>query len=920
MTTGPRMPETPARHSAAYHSLTAAEVVRALDTNPEHGLSSAEAETRLSAFGSNGLEERRPNPPWRIFLAQFRDFMIYVLVVAVLISAIEGQVAEAVAILSILLLNGALGFVQEYRAERSLQALRELSAPAATVLRDGVERKVPAERLVPGDIVVLEAGDKVPADGRLVESGALHIDESALTGESAPVRKDETTPSDPDAPLGDRRCMVFAGTSVTVGHGRFVVTGTGQRTEMGRIADLLATTKDAETPLARELAVVGKRIAIIVLTIAVIVFAEEVFLELKGAGEGLLAAMEHSEFRSALADALLVAVALAVAAIPEGLPAIVTVALSLGVHRMAKHRAVVRRLHAVETLGSTTFICSDKTGTLTLNRMTARRVLVGEDEAVITPDWGLEPSGKAPSAPDADLLWQIAASCNDARFNTDGTPLGDPTEIALIDAASRLSPGHLRPKRTGENPFDPQRKRMATVHEVDGERVVYLKGAPDVVLELCACALLRGRVVEMSADLRASLSAYNSQLASQGFRTLAIAMRTLSASEPPEGLELEHDLTYVGIIGLVDPPRPEASAAVDVCHRAGIEVAMITGDHALTAKAIAEQVGLIDCQRVVTGPELDAMTDDELREAVREIRVYARVSPEHKLRIVDALKSHREVVAMTGDGVNDAPALKRADIGVAMGLVGTDVARESADMVLMDDDFSTIVEAVREGRIIFENLRKVIGFLLSCNMSEVLIVFITALASPAPVLLPLQILWINLVTDGPPALALGADKGSAAIMERPPRRPDESIITPSRQIEVVLQGGLMTVAGLFVFLGAGRLFPVDGASHVSTMLFTAMVLVQKAHAFSYLSDSHTVFSRETLRNRWLNAAFVVTLGLQMAVVYWGPAQRLFGTVALGARDWAALTVSVLVSVALIDTGKRFFAKWRLTHTRPEVIP
>ncbi len=897
------------------HTRPASEVMASLATDPEHGLATTEAQARLQVNGPNRLERKVSTPAWRIFVAQFQDFMIYVLVVAVIIAAFEGQLPEAVAILAILLLNGMLGFAQEYRAERSLEALRELSAPTATVVRDGIEREVSAEQLVPGDIVILEAGDKVPADGRLVEAASLRVVESALTGESTPVRKDHDSLASPTAPLGDRRSMVYAGTTVAVGRGRFVVTATGQNTEMGRIADLLASTEETVTPLARELAVVGRRIAIIVLVIAAIVFVEEVFLELRGAGEGLFAALEHPEFRAALTEGLLIAVALAVAAIPEGLPAIVTVALSLGVRRMAEHHAIVRRLHAVETLGSTTYICSDKTGTLTLNRMSVRWTLVGRDAVTITPDWGLEPEGAAPHAPDAELLWSIAASCNDAHYAADGTLLGDPTETALIEAARHLSPGHLKPRRIGENPFDSERKRMATVHDVAGERVVYVKGGADVVLDLCTHALLRGRVEVLDDGLRRELSAQNAEMASKGFRTLAFAMRSLAASEPTEGDHLERGLTYVGIAGLVDPPRSEVPAAIGLCHRAGIKVAMVTGDHALTARAIAEGISLIDCERVVTGPELDAMSDEQLRAEVDAIRVYARVNPEHKLRIVDALKSRGEIVAMTGDGVNDAPALKRADIGVAMGLVGTDVARESADMVLTDDDFSTIVEAVREGRIVFDNLRKVILFLLSCNMSEVLIVFFTALLSPTPALLPLQILWINLITDGPPALALGADSGSAHIMERPPRGPDESIITPSRQLEILVQGLLMTGAGLIVFLGADRLFPVDGASHVNTMLFTAMVLVQKVHAFSFLSESRSILSPETLRNKWLNMAFIATIALQMTVIYWEPAQKLFSTVPLGVHDWVAVTVSVLVPVMLIDFTKRAFTEWRRSRSK-----
>ena len=892
------------------HALPFSEVVGHLETDSASGLTAAQVAERVATFGPNILKGKGATPWWRILASQFKDFMIYVLVAAVIISAIEGQVAEAIAILAILLLNGVLGFFQEYRAEQSLQALEELASPTATVLRDGVEQEIPASDLVPGDVIVLESGDKIPADGRLVETGALRVVESSLTGESAPARKDAESVSQADAPLGDRRGMVYAGTAVAVGRGRAVVTGTGRSTEMGRIADLLEQTEDSDTPLQVELAVVGKRIAIIVLAIAAIVFVEEVFLELRGSGEGLFSAIEHPDFRVGLTEGLLIAVALAVAAIPEGLPAIVTVALSIGVRRMAEHHAIVRKLHAVETLGSTTFICSDKTGTLTLNRMTVRRLVTGEDTSTITPDWGMEPVECVPDPDDVALLLRIAASCNDARYTADGTLLGDPTETALVEAAKHLSPGHLKPRRVGEVPFDSERKRMTTVHEVEGRRIAYVKGGADVVLGLCTFARVHGTDVPMTDELQGRLSALNASLASEGFRTLALAFRDVEGdSGDPESLETE--LAYVGILGLVDPARTEVPASIEECRRAGIKVAMVTGDHALTASAIARQVGLLASERVVTGPELEAMSDEELCKSVEDVRVFARVNPEHKIRIVSALKANGEVVAMTGDGVNDAPALKRADIGVAMGLVGTDVARESADMVLTDDNFATIVEAVREGRIVFENLRKVILFLLSCNMSEVLIVFITALLSPTPALLPLQILWINLVTDGPPALALGADAGSPRVMDRPPRGADESIITGNRQLEILAQGALMTVAGLIIFIGGQHgLFPIDGFTHLNTMLFTTMVLVQKIHAFSFLSESRSIFSKESLRNRWLNLAFVATVALQVGVIYWGPAQRLFKTQALGVHDWIAVVAAVLVPVILIDITKKAFTRYR----------
>ncbi len=677
---------------------------------------------------------------------------------------------------------------------------------------------------------------------------------------------------------------------------------------MGRIADLLAETKDEATPLEIELEVVGKRIAIIVLAVAAVVFAEEVFLAARAETGSFIEMFSHPDFRTNLTAGLLIAVSLAVAAIPEGLPAIVTVALSLGVRRMAERNAIIRRLHAVETLGSTTFICSDKTGTLTLNQMTVRRLVVGQDEAAVTPDWGIEPVADAPNRGDMQLLIEIAVACNDAHYTSQGELVGDPTETALVAAAHHLAPGHVKPPRLGEIPFDSERKRMTTVHGIDGGRAAFTKGGADVVLDLCTHARLRGEVVPMTEDLRNSLSARNEGLASTGFRTLAFAVRTLDADEPDEGEELERDLTFVGIMGLVDPARQEVPDAVAQCHRAGIHVAMVTGDHALTARAIAKQVGILDTDRVVTGAELEVMTDEELSAQVCDIRVYARVNPEHKLRIVDALRSQGEVVAMTGDGVNDAPALKRADIGVAMGMVGTDVSREAADMVLSDDNFATIVEAVRQGRAVFDNLRKVILFLLSCNMSEVLIVAITALFSPQAALLPLQVLWINLVTDGLPALALGVDPADGGLMERDPRATDESILTRNRQLQIVWHGLVMTAAALVLgYVVAPALGATQPESR--TMLFCALVLTQLLHAFNFRSDTGTVFSLHSLKNKWLVLALVGSMALQVAVVYLPGAEKIFRTVPLDSADWVAIVLTALSAIAVIDVTKLLVARF-----------
>jgi len=894
-----------------YHTHAVEQVVANLATDPVDGLSPEEAALRLETYGRNELRPAEPTSPLRLFLSQFNDFMIWVLLAAVAVSAIEGQVPEAIAITMILLLNGVLGFVQEYRAERALQALEAMSAPAATVIRGGHELDVPAVDLVPGDILLLESGDRVPADARLLTVGALRIDEASLTGESLPASKSVEPVCDPEAALGDRDNTVFAGTAVAVGRGRAVVTATGQDTEMGHIAEMLAEQEESRTPLQEELKRVGKAIAVMVLAICVLVFGVEVWRTLASSGLGLFDALRSPAALLSLSTALLVAISLAVAAIPEGLPAIVTVALSLGVRKMAERNAIVKRLHAVETLGSTTFICSDKTGTLTQNKMVVRRIVVGLDAATISADFAIVPDEAEPLHEDRERLLQIAASCNDAHFGHDGALLGDPTETALIVAERAMSADPVRPRRIGEVPFDSHRKRMTTLHEIDGGRVAYMKGGADVVFALCTHALVRGEVVPMTDELREQLHGLNAALAAGGHRTLAFAFRALRDDEPSEGEALERDMTYVGVMGLLDPPRPEAAAAIDECHRAGIHVAMITGDHALTARAVGAEIGLLEGERVLTGSEIAAMDDDELYEAAPHVRIYARVDPEHKLRIIEALKRRGHIVAMTGDGVNDAPALKRADIGVAMGLIGTDVSREAADMVLADDNFATIVEAVRQGRVVFDNLRKFILFLLSCNISEVAIVFTTAMLSPQPALLPLQLLWINLVTDGLPALALGVDPGSSDVMERAPRGSGESILSPRVQGRVVMQGLLITLGALAMYLGvASGLIPVDGAAHAQTMLFTTVVLSQLLHAFNFRSGTRTVFRLSSLKNRWLNAAFVGSMALHALVIYVPALQKLFHTQPLGLHDWLAVIAAACIPLVLIDAIKVFSGRTR----------
>jgi len=887
------------RMQTPYYMIGADEAVARLKTDSMRGLSHSEVTSRRAQYGSNELEPPKITPLWRTFLEQFNDFMIWILMGAVVISLYEGQIPEGVAIIVVLFINAMLGTIQEYRAEQALEALKEMSAPTALVVREGDTISVPAKELVPGDIVLLESGNTVPADGRLLEVGALRVEEAALTGESKPSRKGIDLAPEVDCPLGDRTNMVFSGTSVSVGRGRFAVTATGASTEMGNIARLIADAEESRTPLQVELTKVSKRITLMVLLVAVMVLGVDLF-------QG-----------NPISVSLLVAISLAVAAIPEGLPAVVTITLSLGVKKMALQNAIVKKLHAVETLGSTSFICSDKTGTLTQNVMTVREILVGTAEAIVDPKQGVVIVDEI-NRGDEERLFDIALSANDAGYDANNELIGDPTETALVAAAHiRLSEATPR-TRIGEVPFSSDRKRMSTIHEgSDGTREVYTKGGIDVVLSLCDRALIDGSIVELTDQIKDRIFTANERFAASGNRTLAFAYRVLSADEALEGDHLEQGLIYVGIMAMLDPPRPEVVASIAECHSAGIAVAMITGDHALTAAAIAAEVGLPTDTPVLTGPDLERMTDDELYEVVQQTHIYARVNPEHKIRIVSALKRHGHIVAMTGDGVNDAPALKAADIGVAMGVVGTDVSREAADMILADDNFATIVHAVEQGRVVFDNLRKSILFLLSCNMSLVLIVFVIALFPAAallpgdtgavligPALLALQLLWINLVTDSLPALALGVDPGSDRVMTRKPRDPKESILSARAMRQVLVQGVIIATCALVMYYGSilGWFGSFD-PSHAQTMLLTVAVLAQLLHAFSFRSATQSIFSRETFKNKWLIMATAGAFVLHLGIIYLPFFQNIFHTVALNATDWIEVVLAALIPLALIDGYK-----------------
>lgn len=904
--------ETPGQAPA--YQLVVDDVVAALGTDPLRGLSDEEARLRLGQYGPNELAAEKPVPAWRRFLAQFEDALVILLLVATAISAAlwayERDAAlpyEAMAIVAVVLLNATLGYVQESRAEAAVAALRAMSAADATVVRDGERRSIPAAHLVAGDLVLIEEGDTMPADARLIESTALQTAEAALTGESLPVTKDTAAIADAAA-LGDRHNMIFSGTAATYGHGKAIVTATGMRTEMGRIAGLLKETQDAATPLQRELDRTGKLLGLVVIAIAVVMIVTIIIVE---DVRGL----------AAYVDVLILGVALAVAAVPEGLPAVVTAVLSVGVQRMARRNAIVRHLAAVETLGSASVIASDKTGTLTKNEMTVR-VVVTASGRVTFGGSGYEPSGElrheggsidGPLRVELERALAAADRANNAAVEErDGrwTVQGDPTEGALLVAARKagLYSDALdeRLPRVAEVPFSSERKLMSTIHR-DAQQlqrgIVFTKGAPDVLLTRCAFEVVGEGRRPLSPSRRAEILQANEALAGEALRTLGVAALWLPgdalaeyAARPDE--RVEQDLVFAGLIGMIDPSRPEAKEAVARAKSAGIRPLMITGDHPRTAAVIAQELGIAADGRAVTGRELEEMSDEARAQTVADVSVYARVSPEHKLRIVDALRRTGAVVAMTGDGVNDAPALKKADIGIAMGITGTDVSKQAADIVLADDNFATIVAAVEEGRAIFANIRKFLRYLLSSNIGEVLTMFLGVVlaeriglsAGGGQVVLPLlatQILWINMVTDGPPALALGVDPPDEGLMRQPPRPIGEGVLTPRMWRGIVFVGLIMAAGTLFVLdlsLPGGF---VDGSGdlrYAQTMAFTTLMLFQIVNVVNARSDEQSAFVH-LFTNGWLWAALGLSLALQVAVVYVPFLQRAFGTVSLAGEDW-----------------------------------
>jgi len=889
------------------------EVLGALGTNAPRGLTSAEARARLERYGKNELSAEKPVPAWRKFLSQFQSVLVILLVIATAISAgiwayeRESPLPyEAMAIFAVVLLNAILGYVQEARAEQAVAALRQMAAAAAHVVRDGERRSIPATEVVPGDIILIEEGDTIAADARVIKSTALQTAEAALTGESLPVSKD-THAIKEQVELGDRDNMIFSGTAATYGRGRAVVVATGMQTEMGHIAGMLKEAPTETTPLQTELAQVGKLLGVVVIVIAIVMIVTIILVE------------RVRDF-SALFEVLILGVALAVAAVPEGLPAVVTAVLSLGVQRMAKRNAIVRHLAAVETLGSANVVASDKTGTLTKNEMTVRAVITASGR-VAFEGAGYAPEGDVRRVDGATIdtalqfelerALAVADRANNAVLQEhDGrwTVQGDPTEGALIVAARKagLEKKVLdkRLERVGEVPFSSGRKLMTTVHtdsERDERLLVFTKGAPDILLARCSQELVGTEHRALTSQRRAQILQINDELAGEALRTLGVALRSLprDAFDQEEVDErVEHELIFLGLIGMIDPPRSEARDAVARAKSAGVRPLLITGDHPKTAAVIAAELGIVERGRAVSGTELEKMPDDILAETVKEVSVYARVSPEHKLRIVKALKRGGAVVAMTGDGVNDAPALKTADIGIAMGINGTDVSKEAADMVLADDNFATIVAAVEEGRNIFSNIRKFLRYLLSSNIGEVLTMFFGVVLANTiglklegnVVVLPLmatQLLWINLVTDGAPALALGVDPAHAGVMNKPPRPRTEGVITGSMWFGIFLVGIVMAVGTLLVLdasLPGGLIEGSGNLRYAQTRAFTTLVFFSLFTVFNARSDERSAFAG-MFSNPWLWGAVLLALFLQIGVIYIPVLQKAFSTESLSLRDW-----------------------------------
>ncbi|HXD42456.1 MAG TPA: calcium-translocating P-type ATPase, SERCA-type [Ramlibacter sp.] len=918
-------------HDKNSHGKHVEQLVADFRTHLEDGLTQREAEARLLQHGANELHER-PRPGFLALLwDQFNNYLVIILVIAALVSLALGEYVDSIAIMFIVALNAVVGVIQESKAEQALAALKKMAAPNAAVIRDGHQTIVAGRDLVAGDIVLLEAGNFVPADLRLVQSVNLKIEEASLTGESVPVEKNARVVLDQEIPLGDRANTAFMGTLVTYGRGRGLVTATGMNTQIGLIAEMLQSFEEEETPLQKKLADLGKVLGTACLAICAVVFVYGLFRDTSLAGafqNGFIAYLQAE--RKDIVNLFMTAVSLAIAAVPEGLPAIVTICLALGMQRMIKHHALIRKLPAVETLGCATVVCSDKTGTLTQNEMTVVQAWTGGNRLRITGE-GYAPAGQffagthpfdARANPDAARLLQGALLCNDARLEESCDAkgkvawriIGDPTEAAMAVAAVKA--GYQREDleatwpRVQEIPFDSDRKRMSTIHRgAGGELIAFVKGAPDVVLDLCVHNLEGGNAVALTPSMREAILEQNRDMASNALRVLAVAWRPMDAvPDKVEPATVERDLVFVGLLGMIDPPRPEVVAALKVSRGAGLKSIMVTGDYKDTAQAIARDIGLLTPGGLVlTGAEIDRLSDQELPAQAERLDVCCRVSPQHKTRIVEALKQRGHVVAMTGDGVNDAPALKRANIGIAMGITGTDVAKQTADMVLTDDNFASIVAAVEQGRIIYSNIRKFVYFLLACNVGEILIVFGAMLFGMPIPLRPVQLLWLNLVSDGAPALALGLEKGDPDIMKQPPRAPKEHVINREMAIGIGVIAVVDALAILTVFFLALQRYPghVEAAQ---TIAFVTLCCSELLRAFTARSEHHSIVSIGFMSNRWMVWAVAVSFALVLLVVYVPFFRPFFDTVPLGLDDWMLMLPFFLASPLAMELLKAYFRR------------
>jgi len=936
----------------AWHALQAEDVLQQLDTHMDKGLSSEEAAHRLDVYGQNVLVEAPPTTFWHMLWEQFNNFVVIMLVVAAIISAALGDVIESAAIMAIVILNATLGVIQDRRAEQALAALRKLASPDAQVIRDGSRQVIPSTQLVPGDLVLLEAGNFIPADVRLLEAINLRIEEAALTGESVPVQKNAGIRLEAELPLGDRKNTAFMGTTVNYGRGKGVVVSTGMSTQIGMIAEMLQSMQQEPTPLQRRLDQLGKTLGWAALTICGLVFLL-----------GWLRGYDPLEM-------FMIAVGLAIAAVPEGLPAVVTISLALGMQEMIKRHALIRRLSSVETLGSATVICSDKTGTLTQNEMTVTRLWVDEQRIDISgggyiPQGEFSIDGKTIRTAEypamLTALW-VAALNNDADLEISGTSddrqtyrmVGDPTEGAMIVAAAKAGANrqvlNQAYPRVQEIPFDSARKRMVTIHSlanvhtedispfVEGEKpqgyAILVKGAPDLVLENCShYQRMDDYAIPLDETWKMRILAANDSMTQDALRVLGVAYRVVQEL-PDEILPdlLEKELTFVGLLGMIDPPRPEVAPALKSALRAGMRTVMITGDYPNTARAIAESIGLLSPgHQVITGPDLNKMDDQELQKQIAYTDVFARVSPEHKMRIVQALQANDEVVAMTGDGVNDAPAIKRSDIGVAMGITGTDVAKESADMVLTDDNYASIVAAVEQGRIIYANIRKFVFFLLSSNVAEIMIIFLAILAGLPTPLTVIQLLWLNLLTDGAPALALAMEKGDPDTMQRKPRPKKEPIINKSMQLGILIQtitqtGATLTAFGLGLFwhLAEGDILPMDAnpllfilrydwrnldVQTAETMAFITLSLCELFRAYTVRSERMSIFKQGIFSNKFMQYAVGFSIFLLLLVVNVPFLQPIFNTHFLSLNEWIWVLGLALIP-AISEELTKLYLRWK----------